>query len=722
MQPFSAPQVEQHRGKSDQRALFALATILTCAAVLGVFFRDFFASHFNLIAGDIGDNRFCIAIFEHWRAVAQGRAGMTSPNFFWPQPHVLGYSEAMFLLALPYSMARSLGLDRYISFELTLLVIKTLGFVGMLWLLVSFVKLSKPVALIGAVLFTMSNAYYVSVGHAHLMIVALVPLLCALALAYWREQKMDRTVRALLCVSAAAILLGALFFTSFYIAWFTALVGATLTVSVFAIRFRQDRRWPTGAELAKSVSVHWIGLVLGIAFFALTMVPFIITYLPTLKQTGGRSFQELLVFSPQPIDVINVGPSNWVWGKVFASTFIQLRRRFGAAEMESGWPILTLLIFAVATIIACWRCTRGKRESEMAGRVQENLLAGMGITVVMLWLVSIKVGGHSLWWLVLKFVPGGSAIRVPARLPLVLNILVVIVVAIALEQITNHRNSRLRYAYMALGAVMLVADHFNVAATHQIRRDQENAILSRVKEAPRACRSFLATNPVSIARSGVLQLDAMLVARELDLPTINGYSGWVPPEWRFGPFDVAYLGHARRWVISKGIEVGLCGCDLETGAWSRINAWKAVRYELGEKIDFRSGGNAGDFEDQGWSVDEPGGTWTLGNRSALILDVEPVPSTDLVLEISAHAFAPPQRPQYTETLAVNTAVIAEWQITGPLIMTQIRIPRRLISSRVMRIEFGNSDPKSPADVGLSGDTRKIGLALESMRMQLAGQP
>jgi hypothetical protein len=342
----------------------------------------------------------------------------------------------------------------------------------------------------------------------------------------------------------------------------------------------------------------------------------------------------------------------------------------------------------------------------------------MGITAAVMWLASLKFGDHSLWWLVFKLVPGGSGIRVPARLPLVLNVLVVIVAAVAIEEITSRRNKRTRYACIMVGGIILMTEHFNVAATHQIHRDEENAILAKVKRAPMECKSFLATNPVNGARNGVMQLDAMLVARELNIPTVNGYSGWVPPEWQLGRLDGNYLGNARHWIVSKRIEDGFCGCDLGTGAWSRIDARKAAQYELGTTIDFRTGGNAVGFEGQGWWTPESGGTWTVGDRSVLLLDVEPAPSTDLLLEVDGHAFAPPQRPPYTETVVFDNTAIAEWEITGPVIAKQVRVRRGLVSSSLIRIEFVNRDPKAPAEIGLSGDPRKLGLALHSLRLQM----
>ena len=141
-------------------------------------------------------------------------------------------------------------------------------------------------------------------------------------------------------------------------------------------------------------------------------------------------------------------------------------------------------------------------------------------------------------------------------------------------------------------------------------------------------------------------------------------------------------------------------------------------YSPGEVLDFRTGGNARSFEREGWADPEPGGSWTVGGHSVLVLQLPAPPTSDLVLSIEAHAFTPPQRSHFDETLVVNGRVAAQWSITDhePLIQRQVRLPAGLIRSPVVPIEFINHDPRSPADLALSADTRKVGLALHTLRV------
>jgi hypothetical protein len=714
-----------HPNKASSTLGFAVVTILSCAVALLLFFRDFFDSNFGLVAGDVGDNRFIIMILEHWRAVAQGRVSFTSPNFFWPEPGVLGYSESLFLLAVPYTVLRSLRLDYYLAFEITLLVLKAIGFFSMLWLLRAFVRVSRPVALIGAAVFTLSNLYYLSVGHAQLMTVVFVPLFCSVALKYWREQSLGRTVPSILWISASAVLLALIFFTSFYIGWFTVLAGGTTLLMTLLGRMLAARSLAPASEWAKTIKARRRAMAIGLALFGVAIIPFLITYLPVLSHTGGRAFSEILLYCAQPVDAINISSSNWLWGKVLAPALSGLSGRYGAGEKERGWPPLMMLVFLLATATASLRLRRLQPKSVSAHQRELFPIGALGITSMVLWLLSIKFGGYSLWWIIFNLVPGGSAIRVPVRLHFVLNVLVIIVVALALEHVARRLSSWTKYSFLFFCGVALITEQLNVAPWHQIHRHAENAILSRIKPPPADCRAFFATHPSSLDRPFYAhQIDAMFVARAINLPTINGYSGWIPPGWNFLTFDPDYFTRAEHWAMSKGITQGLCGCDLQTGNWSHIDPTQTIQYALGTIIDFRTGGNAPRYEEGGWGEPELGGTWTIGARSTLILNVDRSLQTDLLMSVEMHAFTTLQRPRFTDTVFVNSTKVAEWLITGQerMLQKQVRIPRSLISSPLTRVEFVNHDPRSPSDLGISADGRKIGLALHTMSLKPLGGP
>lgn len=707
-----------------KRDYFPWIASIVCLLSLAIFFRDFLDSHFNLIAGNLGDNRFIIAILEHWRAVAHGRASFASPNFFWPEKGVLGYSESFILFSLPYAAWRAAGFDIYVAFELTLILLKAVGFFAMLWLLRSLIRVSRLVALIGATLFTISNLYFISAGHAHLMTVVFVPLLACLACAAWRAYGRGRRGLGHACGVAFGLLLALVLFTSFYIGWFAIFASGTVIVNALLIRVLQTRDLSPLREWARVAGGRAPVFATAVLVFAVAMIPFLITYLPALKQTGGRAFQEDLMYSARPTDLLNIGRENWMWGR--AVDALMIRSGHGPmvpGEQQRGWPPLTVALIAGGLLLGFRRKSDGGRAGLL--RYDQRFLAALlGLSFVIGWALSIKIGERSLWWLVFESVPGGPAIRVPARFNIVLNILVVILACLVLEELGKRRGRLWRIAYWVT-PVLLIAEQINTDPDHLIRRDSEGVIFARVSRPPSTCRSFFLTYPARRSEApsflSVNQIDAMLIARNYNIRTINGYSGWFPPGWNFLRFDKDYLSNVKRWAQSESVTLGLCGLDLRNGSWTPVD-FETVPYILGSQIDFRAGENADLYEGKGWGQAEAGGSWTVGAHSFLSLNLPAPPSTDLVLTFKAHAFVAPQHPSFEETLRVDDIEIADWSIAQPDVEKHVRLPLTLVHSRSLRIEFFNHNPRSPAELELSTDGRKLGLAIETLSVDLAPPP
>ena len=74
-------------------------------------------------------------------------------------------------------------------------------------------------------------------------------------------------------------------------------------------------------------------------------------------------------------------------------------------------------------------------------------------------------------------------------------------------------------------------------------------------------------SPVYTSRWGnpgiVYNLDAMFVALNYSLPTLNGYSAWFPDGWRlFDPSHSGYPQAVASWVQQRGL-TDVCAFDIE---------------------------------------------------------------------------------------------------------------------------------------------------------------
>jgi hypothetical protein len=707
--------IEDQKPQGSQ-TLLKLLPLIACLCAVIWFFHDFFQFGFDLVAGDIGDNRFIIAILEHWRHFFFGQiVDFTSPIFFYPEKDMLGSSESLFLFAIPYTIIRATGADMALSFELTLIAIKVIGFCGMFLLAQRFLNTGTVLATFAASLFTVSNMYFISTGHAQLSAIAFLPWIALLGAAYWRKQAYRQTLLCRLSIMSAGSLAALVLYTSFYIGWFMILTAATLAVTLLLALALQERSLYPLRRLIRVAHQHKANLSLGVLAFAIAVVPFLITYLPTLQRTGGRSFEEAVMYMAEPVDIYNVGPLNVVWSTLLNPYYQRLASRPGNAEKTRGWPPATTVVFAVLVVVLIWRLCRNPRSLTPL----LVFAAAAGITCVGLWLFTLRYGDLAPWWFAFKYVPGGAAIRVPPRFNLVLNALGIIALVIGMSHVGATKRRR-RMVTAGAGCVLafLIVEQLNVQHFHLISRSSETSMFSRVAAPPSQCKSFYVANVAYPGRPfWATQIDAMLISQQFNLPTVNGYSGWFPVEWKlFSTADADYIENAHNWALSKGIDSGFCALNLASGVWGVDGKLQRAAYTFGDTVDFRAGGNSARFKGLGWWTSEPGGSWIVGPRSDLLIDIGAPPKYDLLLDLEMHAFTPAERPHFPLSFFLNDTELVTWDINDreQVMRKHIVLDKRLIPSSLLKLTFVNHDPRSPADLGLSVDARKLGVALHTI--------
>ena len=243
----------------------------------------------------------------------------------------------------------------------------------------------------------------------------------------------------------------------------------------------------------------------------------------------------------------------------------------GLFTLGSPWFFMACFLYFGCGEITRLVRTAGKPEFRNWGAA---CLAG---AVFISWILLVKVKGHSLWWVVFHFVPGASAIRVVNRYQLVLYVAMCIVVAIGLERVLEaRRRGLLVTGGVAVAAVLLLGEQANQMQTFD--KVSETNRLARVPSPPAACRVFFADHRPSMERPFyAFQTDAAMVARIMGLPTINGYSSNFPKGWDLlFHTSPGYSSGVADWVLSHGLESGLCSLDLERGNWQPVKVALAL--------------------------------------------------------------------------------------------------------------------------------------------------
>lgn len=122
----------------------------------------------------------------------------------------------------------------------------------------------------------------------------------------------------------------------------------------------------------------------------------------------------------------------------------------------------------------------------------------------------------------------------------------------------------------------------------------------------------------------------------------------------------------------------------------------------------------------GLSRRSPSGRWTTQKRLSLglLLDAPPPPPAPLVLRFDVEPHLAPSHPRQTVDISAGDCPLATWTFTlgQPAPDTTLRIPRNLLEADGTRLllRFRISDPHSPRDLGIGPDTKKLGIAFNSI--------
>lgn len=134
------------------------------------------------------------------------------------------------------------------------------------------------------------------------------------------------------------------------------------------------------------------------------------------------------------------------------------------------------------------------------------------------------------------------------------------------------------------------------------------------------------------------------------------------------------------------------------------------------------------FLTEGWSIPEPWGQWSAGNSANVLLNIGAHSHSDLELQITGRAFLIPGKlDQQQIDVFFGNRKIGQLSYALPNDATPstktIQIPRNLLSDLTIKDEswimltFQFKTPKSPAELGISGDPRPLALGLMSLALR-----
>jgi len=529
-----------------------------------LFFGAFFLipfkqlSGFNLMPGDIGDARLNNYFLENIYLFLIGKNdSLWQLGFFAPFPFVLGFSDNLFGSSPIYLIARILQFNTDTSFQIWFYF----GYVANYY--ASYYSLRKlqfsvMASIVGALIFTFALPTTAHAGHAQLHYRFGIPLTIVFFIKFLEMQDWKA-----LCLSG--IWLTWQFYAGIYMGFFTImiLIGLMFSYLIYGLLFQKGRIYLVIRPFIQSVNLQNKKSVVlfGITIFALLSLLLILFY-PYLQVSqlygAKRNWDEISTMLPRPQSYFLSDASKLYSTKDLFSG-IPMRHEH---QMFVGITPMILMLFGLMVGFF------SKMKSSF------SLIVGSLFLSV---LTTLLVSNTSIWFYLYQF-PLASAIRAITRIDQVLLFLVAYLSALSIDYFSSINRYFKRVTFFVIFPLLVFEFSNNemYTSSKQVWRDRLSVVEKLL--------------PIEIKKTDILfiaqkhgpfyadEIDAMWVAMNHGVKTLNGYSGNAPPE-----FNTEYLDNceelplrvnsyvkfihqdkdfdAYKNLISKVIPIGFEGCQ-----------------------------------------------------------------------------------------------------------------------------------------------------------------
>src|SRR6185503_4958218 len=454
--------------KLDQRSLL-LVLFFGAAGTIQYFFAQFF-SGFDRFFGDRGDARGFLYYCEHWYWSLSGKSSLLSPGVFYPAKGTLAYSDLLLGVGMPYSFFRALGVDMFGSLEITIILITFLSYCTAFWLLYKVLEFRLAPSIVGAMFFAFNSPKFFQLIHLQLQFVVLLPIIFGLLISFARQAQTLDQKRAAILLSLAGLCWDLQIATGLYFAWFFVLWSTFFLL--LALAFTRSRRFIFA--LSKK---FWRAMLMAAAVMLLGFAPTLMLYLPLARSERWYTYEGMVNLIPDWHAVLSMGAGNYLWGRITLALLPDpIPNTWG--ELQVGIGLFSSLTWIVLTIATIW-FIRARRQSITPASASSSVpdardlgllfLAILILATSLFYVFGFRYSGHSPWYFIYKFFPGGGAIRGVSRYVIFLALPISVAFAYVLNrgleyasrEQTRFRRRSLTALMLFLGAV-IVFEQFGV--------------------------------------------------------------------------------------------------------------------------------------------------------------------------------------------------------------------------------------------------------------------
>lgn len=530
---------------------------LAMCVFLYIQFRVQILNGFTTLYGDSYDAAIVVAILEHWRNVFAGDSHWSQLYYFYPYQNTLAQTDGYFIIGVIYSVVRLFSGDPFVSSELSNMVVRAIGFLSFYWMLRKVFDIRFGWAVFAAGLFIIANNLTVHGTRVQLATLAFAPFVSTLLYRAYQGLLADEPKRLLAWGSGAGIALGAWALTCFYILWFYVFFTVALGLALLYVASKAQR-----LEFWQALKRHkWTVLAVGIVAIV-SMLPLLSVYLPKAAESGVRSYGSSQAYAVTLPGILQVGESNILFGELYNKLLklVVPGYTWAGEYYNTGIAPIIFVLFCCAG----WAIYQNRSRSPSGPLMWAIFLAS-----VITWLCVIRVGKVSLWFFVYHLFPGAKALNVIGAYQIFLSFPIVVVVTVYLCKLIP----RLPLGILLILSALLIGEEMNRSYI-ALDRQAELAKVAGLSKAPEGCEVFYVSGwpkqESQIDKIYAHNVSAMLIAELLQMPTINGFASFNPPDWNLAdPNDGSYDQRVRVYLNKHDIQ-HVCKLELATKQWQVI--------------------------------------------------------------------------------------------------------------------------------------------------------
>ncbi len=550
--------------KIDKKLYIFISLLLFCEIF---FFRNVLFN--DSLFGDFGDARLTMLITEHWYRFLQGLEKINDLGIFYPAENTLAYSDMFLGYGIIHLFFRFCGLDMFISYKITLILVHILGVFSLFYFLTKVLKVDYFWSFFGTSAFSFSCTSANQFFHPQLNVANFIPLF--LIFFVKSVQNVDNRLKKNIYMYSAIFVVILILYTAWYVFFFSTLFIFVLLLVSF-ILFSVNK-----INIKDTIKKFGYDIIGYIVFAILLMIPFLMAELPVLKMSGDRNYTHILQLLGNFFSYI------YTRNSIFDFVLKPLSKDCHMIFIQMGFSFVLLIAFFTFFIFIFLK----KKEKEFSIIFYKSIF--ISLIICLLLPVKIPFTDSSLWFLVYKFFIGGTSIRMPTRFLFVLSLPISVICAICGNIFFNIKDigDKKYITILSIICVLLFVSNINtVGVNSQYTREQEIVFLNSIPSPPKDCKVFYLINPYvnqlgknrKILNSIIYRVAGHEIAYKYNLKIINGYSGLVPKDYGIieelsysmeNFYSKNYKNSITEWIKRYNLE-NVYTYDIKNQKWKKV--------------------------------------------------------------------------------------------------------------------------------------------------------